>query len=175
MENFDYKKYLKNNPLVEKKVIKEQSLKEDFRKEIKFHLDTFRKGTIDGEDLANAVEEIIFGDVKAPGMMNEAVAKTNTILVTRLDNGNTDMQFPNPTELDNDVYADALEMAEDKYAMGTKIEFIYMDVDGKAHEGELTLKGESDYEGPYWDEEDKFREETQMTDTNIIDMFDEFS
>ena len=47
-----------------------------------------------------------------PFLQKEAVAQPNTILVTRMDNGNTDMQFPNPTELDSDVYADALEMAE---------------------------------------------------------------
>ena len=122
MSTFDYKKYLKNNPL-----------------------------------------------------LSEAVAQPNTIQVLSMTNQQTHMDFPNPEPLDDQMYADALEMAEDKYAMGTKIEFIYMDVDGKAHEGELTLKGESDYEGPYWDEEDKFREETQMTDANIIDMFDEFS
>jgi len=61
-----------------------------------------------------------------PFLQKEAVAQPNTILVTRMDNGNTDMQFPNGQELDSDIYADALEMAEDKYAMGTKIEFIYL-------------------------------------------------
>ena len=122
MDNFDYKKYLKNNPL-----------------------------------------------------LNEAVAKPNSILVTSMNNQSSFIDYPNPEPLDDQIYADAVEMAEDKYANGTKMEFIYMDVDGKAHEGEITIKGVSDYEGPYWEEEDKFREETQMTDENIIDMFDEFS
>jgi hypothetical protein len=35
-------------------------------KEIRFHLDAYRQGTIDGDDLAQAIEEIVFGDVKAP-------------------------------------------------------------------------------------------------------------
>ena len=40
----------------------------DMKKEIKFHLDVYKKGTIDGDDLAQAVEEVIFGEIKAPGM-----------------------------------------------------------------------------------------------------------
>ena len=40
----------------------------DMKKEIKFHLDAYKKGTIDGDDLAQAVEEVIFGEIIAPGM-----------------------------------------------------------------------------------------------------------
>ena len=40
----------------------------DMKKEIKFHLDAYKKGTIDGDDLAQAVEEVVFGEIKAPGM-----------------------------------------------------------------------------------------------------------
>ena len=57
-QHLNYKKYLKNNPLVEKKEIKEQSFNE-IKKEIKFHLDQFYGGNIDGNDLANAIEEIL--------------------------------------------------------------------------------------------------------------------
>ncbi len=104
--------------------------------------------------------------------LNEAIAQPNTILISRMDNGSTDMQFPKPTELDNDIYADAVEMAEDKYAMGTRIEFIYVDAAGKSHEGELTLKGESDYDisgmfddGPL----------SKAEEEKVVDLFDEFS
>ena len=38
------------------------------KKEIRFHLDTYEKGIIDGDDLAQAVEEVVFGEIKAPGM-----------------------------------------------------------------------------------------------------------
>ena len=38
------------------------------KKEIRFHLDTYKKGIIDGDDLAQAVEEVVFGEIKAPGM-----------------------------------------------------------------------------------------------------------
>ena len=37
-------------------------------KEIRFHLDAYRAGDIDGDDLAQAIEEIVFGEVVAPGM-----------------------------------------------------------------------------------------------------------
>jgi hypothetical protein len=107
--------------------------------------------------------------------VNEAVAEPNSILVKGINNSFTFQDFPSPEPLDDQIYADAVEMAEDKYANGAKMEFIYMDVDGKAHEGEITIKGVSDYEGPYWENESKFKSETQMTDENIIDMFDEFS
>lgn len=40
------------------------------KKEIRFQLDTYEKGIIDGDDLANAVEEIVFG-LKAPGVREE--------------------------------------------------------------------------------------------------------
>ena len=41
------------------------------KKEIRFHLDTYEKGIIDGDDLAKAVEEVVFGDIKAPGIKEE--------------------------------------------------------------------------------------------------------
>jgi hypothetical protein len=37
------------------------------KKDIRFQLDTYEKGIIDGDDLAQAVEEIVF-DLKAPGV-----------------------------------------------------------------------------------------------------------
>ena len=106
-----------------------------------------------------------------PFLQKEAVAQPNTILISRMDNGNTDMQFPKPTELDNDIYADAVEMAEDKYAMGTRIEFIYVDEAGKSHEGELTLKGDSDYDITGMFDKDMGRE----VERQVVDLFDEAS
>ena len=46
----------------------EEGFTEVSEKEIRFHLDAYKAGTIDGDDLAQAIEEIVFGDVKAPGM-----------------------------------------------------------------------------------------------------------
>ena len=37
-----------------------------FLKEIRFRLDLFRSGAIDGNELANSIEEIVFDGVKAP-------------------------------------------------------------------------------------------------------------
>ena len=38
------------------------------KKEVKMHLDMFKSGDIDGDDLAQAISAIIFGEVKGPGM-----------------------------------------------------------------------------------------------------------
>lgn len=43
---------------------------ETMKREIRLQLDSFDKGIIDGDDLANAMEEIVFGR-RAPGMMEE--------------------------------------------------------------------------------------------------------
>lgn len=103
--------------------------------------------------------------------LNEAIAQPNTIQVLNMTNQQTHMDFPNPEPLDDQMYADAVEMAEDKYAMGTKIEFIYMDAAGKSHEGELELRGVSDYEGPYFED----GKSDSARDRAVIDLFDEFS
>lgn len=39
--------------------------------EIKFHLDAYEKGVIDGDDLHQAISEIFFGKVVAPGMNSD--------------------------------------------------------------------------------------------------------
>ena len=44
---------------------------ETMKREIRFQLDSFDKGIIDGDDLANALEEIVFGR-KAPGVNTDA-------------------------------------------------------------------------------------------------------
>ena len=103
--------------------------------------------------------------------LNEAIAQPNTILVTSLNNQSTFQDFPNGELMDDQIYADALEMAEDKYARGTKIEFIYMDAAGKSHEGEVELRGDSDYEGPYFED----GKSDSARDKAVIDLIDNFS
>ena len=49
----------------------EEGFTEVNEKEVRFHLDAYRAGTIDGDDLAQAIEEIVFGDIVAPGMREE--------------------------------------------------------------------------------------------------------
>ena len=63
----------KEKDQIEKDAFKGSALAEGDNKmdEIKFHLDAYRKGTINADDLAQAIEEIIYGKVVAPGMKNE--------------------------------------------------------------------------------------------------------
>ena len=51
-----------------KEMKEEEGFTEVSEKEIRFHLDAYKAGTIDGDDLAQAIEEIVFGEIKAPGM-----------------------------------------------------------------------------------------------------------
>lgn len=103
--------------------------------------------------------------------LNEAAGQPNTILVTHINNGNSDVSFPEPEELDDSIYADALEMTKEKYAKGTEIEFIYIDAAGKEHEGEVVLRDASDYEGPYFDD----GKSDSARDRAVIDLIDKFS
>ena len=178
MSTFDYKKYLKNNPLVEKKEIKEQSFNE-IKKEIKFHLDQFYGGNIDGNDLANAVEEIMFGDIKAPGMMDEAVGKNskgrefNQIYVDRISAGGMSKDYLDTEEFEDPIIIDIEEMMEEENSR-VKMEFAYVDSSGKEHLGSIefdeltdTATGTSDFS---MDDEEEFRNETQMDPINVQDM-----
>ena len=106
--------------------------------------------------------------------LKEAVAEPDSIQIVRFDNGNSSIQYPSPEPLDDHIYNDMVEMAKEKYSSGTRVEFLYIDADGKSHEAEVTIKDVSDYEGPYWENESKFKQ-TAMADAQIIDMFDEFS
>ena len=70
----------------------EEGFTEVSEKEVRFHLDAYRAGTIDGDDLAQAIEEIVFGEIVAPGMreeesINEELAPTGiAISQKQLDN-----------------------------------------------------------------------------------------
>ena len=71
----------KEKDQTEKDAFKQSALAEgdDKMGEIKFHLDAYRKGTINADDLAQAIEEIVYGKVVAPGM-KEAKDQTQTII-----------------------------------------------------------------------------------------------
>ncbi|MDC6464873.1 hypothetical protein PQZ39_00415 [bacterium] len=56
------------NETTNKNINEEEGFTEVNEKEIRFHLDAYRAGDISGDDLAQAIEEIVFGSVKAPGM-----------------------------------------------------------------------------------------------------------
>lgn len=53
----------------DKKEIKEEA--DPIQAEMKMHLKQYRDGMIDGDDLANAFEEIIYGSVTPPGYIKE--------------------------------------------------------------------------------------------------------
>ena len=63
MDNFDTHKWFKKEYLGEshtKDLNEEAGLKEmDYYDEIKFHLDQYDAGNIDGDDLANTIREIV--------------------------------------------------------------------------------------------------------------------
>lgn len=63
----------KEKDQTEKDAFKQSALAEgdDKMGEIKFHLDAYRKGTINADDLAQAIEEIVYGKVVAPGMKED--------------------------------------------------------------------------------------------------------
>jgi len=107
--------------------------------------------------------------VKELKMLNENEGGTNCIKVLSLDNVNYSTNY-NGEELDSHIYAQAVEMAEEKYSNGTKIEFIYVDEAGKSHKGELTLKGEGDY-----DTSGMFDDDSKTSDLgdHVIDLFDD--
>ena len=52
-------------------VKEEEGFTEVSTKEIKFHLDAYKAGNINGDDLAQAIEEIVFGETRAPGTMKK--------------------------------------------------------------------------------------------------------
>ena len=59
------------NETTKENIKEEEGFTEVSTKEIKFHLDAYRAGNIEGDDLAQAIEEIVFGEIKAPGMEEE--------------------------------------------------------------------------------------------------------
>ena len=52
--------------------------------EIGFHIDAYKKGTIDVDDMIQAIEEILYGRVKAPGERFEEQQKTQLNTVENL-------------------------------------------------------------------------------------------
>lgn len=51
-----------------KEIKEEEGFVEVSQDEVKMHLKQYRDGMIDGDDLANAIEEIVVGEVSAPGV-----------------------------------------------------------------------------------------------------------
>ncbi len=77
----------KEKDQVEKDAFKQSALAEgsvsDLLDEIIYHLDTYKEGTINAEDLAQALDEIIYGKIKAPGMRED---KSSEDLLKKIEN-----------------------------------------------------------------------------------------
>ena len=73
-------------------LIKEGDKAKVSKKEIKFHLDAFQKGDIEGEDLAQAISAIIFGEVKGPGMESKDSEQVSeaTVVMDAINPGDKD-------------------------------------------------------------------------------------
>lgn len=52
------------------------------QREVKFHLDAYDKGNIDVDDMIQAIEDIIFGYVKAPGMREQIDVDVDLVKAT---------------------------------------------------------------------------------------------
>ena len=63
------------NETSKENIKEEEGFTEVSTKEIRFHLDAYKAGNINGDDLAQAIEEIVFGETRAPGTMEEAAIK----------------------------------------------------------------------------------------------------
>jgi len=77
----------KEKDQAEKDAFKQSALAEgsvsDLLDEIIYHLDTYKEGTINAEDLAQALDEIIYGKIKAPGMRED---KSSEDLLKKIEN-----------------------------------------------------------------------------------------
>lgn len=97
--------------------------------EVKFHLDAYESGTIDGDDLHKAISEIFFGEVKAPGMREEEVTEE----VEEID----EAMMPRPslfkgTETEIQSYLDSLKREYDKDKEKFKKDYLdFSDADWK--------------------------------------------
>ena len=107
----------------------EEGFTEVSEKEIRFHLDAYRSGTIDGDDLAQAIEEIVFGEIKPPGMREEEVTEE----VEEID----EAMMPRPslfkgTETEIQSYLDSLKREYDKDKEKFKKDYLdFSDADWK--------------------------------------------
>ena len=61
----------KDDAVTEEEGIGQLYVQPAVKKEVKFHLDAYEKGDIDVDDMIQAIEDIIFGRVPAPGMREE--------------------------------------------------------------------------------------------------------
>jgi len=123
----------------------EEGFTEVNEKEVRFHLDAYRAGTIDGDDLAQAIEEIVFGDIVAPGMREEDSVDEN---LEEAKGAVSRAKAALKGEPNLDVYIDSLE-------------------------NDIRLNGEKDYED-YSDEDFKEDFKNYIADKSLQEHFGRF-
>ena len=95
----------------------------------------------------------------------------NNLYITDLCVGHRSIYYQTPEVPDSFIGDDINELLEDKYADKVWMKFIYVDCDGIECKGEVTVNGIGDYEDFEMYDED-FHENTQLTEENIIDLFE---
>ena len=101
-------------------------------------------------------------------MLNENECETNCIKVLSLDNGNYSTDY-NGEELDDYLYADAIEMSKEKYASSVDMEFIYVDETGKNHKGKITINAPGNYQDLEFEDDNVVDEEKDNKVYSLID------
>jgi len=95
----------------------------------------------------------------------------NNLYITNLCVGHTSIYYETPEVPDSTVGEDINGLLEDKYVTNVNIEFFYLDSTGDKHYGSVIVNEINDYQD-FVMENDNFYEETQLTDENIIDLFE---
>ncbi len=95
----------------------------------------------------------------------------NNLYITDLCVGHRSIYYETPEVPDSTVGDDINELLEDKYTHNINMEFVYVDCDGVKYSGKVTVNEIDDYQD-FEMADDNFYEKTQLTDENIIDLFE---
>ena len=95
----------------------------------------------------------------------------NNLYITNLCVGHKSIYYETPEVPDSTVGEDINELLEDKYTTTVNMEFVYVDSTEQKHYGSVMVKEIDDYQDLVM-VNDNFYEETQLTDENLIDLFE---
>ena len=95
----------------------------------------------------------------------------NNLYITNLCVGHKSIYYETPEVPDSTVGDDINELLEDKYTHNINMEFVYLDSTVDKHYGSVTVNEIDDYED-FEMYDDDFYEKTQLTDENLIDLFE---
>ena len=95
----------------------------------------------------------------------------NNLYITNLCVGHKSIYFETPEIPDRTIRDDINELLEEKYTTKINMEFFYLDSTGDKHYGSVIVNEIDDYQD-FVMENDNFYEETQLTDENLIDLFE---